>query len=719
MITFQLLGRSKQPQIQNSNDLLGLLDLDDALWVATAAPCVAFRLDPVFLAHVDADGDGRIRSDEVRGAIRWAFANLKDKTSVRSGNDALLLSSVDPAGPEGAAVLDGARRILGDLGQPGASTVSLAQVRAVRAAEEARGLSAAGRVLPTAAGDDAALSAFLQHVVDVTGGEPHPLGGAAVTAATLDRFLAEAGAWLTWHDKGQIQDGNVVQPLGEGSGHALAATEAVAGKLDQYFLLCDAVRLDAALADRARVDASGTDLLDTQAATALLERAPIAPPSADGVLRLDGVINPAWRARLEAFEASVRPLLPAGRTLDRTGYAAVRAALAPHAAWLGEKPQSKAGNGDIETLRQHHGTAQLHERARSLLANSEVAAVALDGVKLVEKLILLQANLLPLVRNFACLPDLYNPKARSLVERGRVVFDGRVFDLALPVTDAGRAERYAAMSPLFVMFIKVGEKGGDMSEEWAVPVTAGEREHLVEGQWGIAIDVDGKELHAQIRKIVVSPISVREALLSPFRRIGDTVQSMFDKAAASQQSGMDASITARAQTAVDTTASAPTQLVAQGEASQAADAAPAPPAAPAAPPAPASGALGQLPLILAGAGVALAAVGAAALEVLKMVGAATSSLAAWLDALVPAEMPAGASYALHAVAAPVAVVLMVIGIALVPLLAYALPITIATWLRLRRRDLSTLLEGAGWAVNTRLFLDRTLAVQLTRRPPSA
>ena len=50
---------------------------------------------------------------------------------------------------------------------------------------------------------------------------------------------------------------------------------------------------------------------------------------------------------------------------------------------------------------------------------------------------------------------------RGLMERGRLVIDGREFDLAIRVTDAPRAETFGKMSPIFTMFVRLGERGGE------------------------------------------------------------------------------------------------------------------------------------------------------------------------------------------------------------------------------------------------------------------
>jgi hypothetical protein len=45
-----------------------------------------------------------------------------------------------------------------------------------------------------------------------------------------------------------------------------------------------------------------------------------------------------------------------------------------------------------------------------------------------------------------------------------------------------------------------------------------------------------------------------------------------------------------------------------------------------------------------------------------------------------------------------------------------IPSSIIAWLRLRKRDLSVLLEGAGWAVNSRMRLNQTQCRAFTRKP---
>ena len=736
-LKFQKLGRSSQAVVATPNDLADVCALPDGLWVATAATIDTLRLDKVFLSLVDADADGRIRSDDVRASIKWLFALLKDTSAVKGGVTTLALHSLVEGG-DGALVRDAARRMLTSEGKPDGTEISLTTVRAVRAAEEARGLSSAGKVLPAAAGADAALKGFLEHVVEVTGGVLHPAGGNAVSADLLDAYLAQGKEWLAWVDR-------VVVDVSE----ALAAHTAVAAKLEQYFLLSDAIALDADLAKRAWIETTGTDLLDAAVATALLERAPLARPRADGVLDARSGLNPAWRGRVQAWASAVGGLGLDAARIDRALVAAVAGKLEAYSAWLAKKPSTKAGDRGNDALRAHLEDASLASRTRDLLVKADAAALALDGVKLVEKAILYQAWLLPLANSMVTLPDLFDTKARCWMEHGTLVIDGRVFDLALKVNDVARAERFAAMSPLYTMFVRVGEKGGTLDHEYMVPVTAGERMHLVDGMWGVFFDVEGLEHHAQIRKMVANPISISEALWSPFRKIGESIQTALDKASASQTGAMSTSVTAKATAAADTAAAAPTHVLAAGS----------PPVVPAAPPVPAVPAapvpaaplapmaalpaphpavppspLGGLPVLLAGGGIALGAIGAFVTGALAQLFSATATVSAGIGDLaksslqavaaasgpgetgVIANMTDASTTVIAAVSYPFALLLVIAGIVLVPFLIYAVPVSLATWFRLRRRDLATLLEASGWAINTRLYLDRNLAVRLTRYP---
>ena len=79
---FKKIGKTYQLRTETAEDLEGILDLDESLWVATSAPRDGFRCDPQFLALVDADHNGRIYTAEMKGAIRWLLDRLADRTGL-------------------------------------------------------------------------------------------------------------------------------------------------------------------------------------------------------------------------------------------------------------------------------------------------------------------------------------------------------------------------------------------------------------------------------------------------------------------------------------------------------------------------------------------------------------------------------------------------------------------------------------------------------------
>jgi hypothetical protein len=184
------------------------------------------------------------------------------------------------------------------------------------------------------------------------------------------------------------------------------------------------------------------------------------------------------------------------------------------------------------------------------------------------------------------------------------------------------------------------------------------------GKRGIFIDTKGVEWDSQIVEVVENPISVREAMFAPFRRaskfVNDKIEAYFGSASDAQQAGLQ------------TSTAAATEQAQQGAEAAAARAVAATPETARAAGTPREG-LNVNTLILGG-GIALAGIGA----VLASLFGALKTSAGWaiLAALVAAVL---ALSALNA------------------------------WLKLRKRDMSVLLEANGWAVNVNTRISRRIA----------
>jgi hypothetical protein len=677
-IRWRRFGRAWHPVIEDVDALAALLDLEPTRWVATSAPTATVNADPVFLEVLDADADGRIRTEDVKRVIRWTLSLLARREGLARGADALRLDAVTegPEGGEADRIRRASARVLERVRRAGAEAVTLEEVRRVAAKEVERGLSTAGRVLPAAA-ESEATRALLEAVIETMGGAPHPRDVPAVSAEKLDAFLAQGREWLAWRERLEGPEAAVLLPLGEATGAAWQLSEDVDPKLDQFFTLCDTLALDARLGDRVwPVDThkDGRDLTDEAAALSFLESAPVARPVAEGLLDLDGPLNPRFAAALRRTREQVlRPLI-GDVPLDVEAWTRARAALKPYEHWrLAEPPGAVSSLGE-ERLRALLADEAARAEARDLLARSHDSAVVLDDVRLVERLLLCQANLLRFANNFAGLPQLYDPNAHALFERGTLYLDGREFRLAVPVPDRARHTRFAQASNLFVLYVELSDRAGTVLREVAVPVTGGTRGNLLADRWGVFHTIRGQELHARVVQIVENPIGMAEAIAAPFQRAADAIRRRVEQLSEDRTKELEVAAAESAPTSaadLEALAAAPSDT-----AGAAAD-----PASAAATTAAAPQSQGGL---LAGGGIAVAAMSSAAAFV-------TSTLQG-----VGWQVIAGGGLTLLA--------------------AVLIPTAGLAWLKLRRRDLSAFLEGSGWGINPRMYLTSDQAKTFTRRP---
>ncbi|HET6430067.1 MAG TPA: hypothetical protein VFJ30_16750 [Phycisphaerae bacterium] len=669
-MNFERFGQAHHLVIRDAAGLRDAMDLDNALWVATGAAAEGFSCDRTFLDLIDADGNGRIMCFEVETAIVWLLRHLSDTAGITAASRTLTLEAINADEPAGQRIHRSARKMLAKLGKPDAEAITLDEVRQIKAEVEAMPVSAAGVVLPAADGE---MGQFLTDIVATVGGVPHPSGAAGVSAAQLDRFLTDARALLAWEERGAIPDGQEttdIMPMGAATGAAWALVSSLGAKIEQYFAQCRAVGFDERIAARVRLseaELGEVDFDDPAAVEAALRSGPLAAPSIDGRLNFSERINPCYEKATERLRTEVlQPVL--GRdiaTITAADWERIRAFFAAHERWVA----SKAGEA-VEPLGPEKLRTYLQERfekgVRELIARSAATALELDNIRLAEKLLLYQHLMLEFANNFVSFPNLYDPERRALFEMGSLVMDGRRFELCVKVADRKAHAAVAKTSNIFVLYVEVVARDGARQYDLAVPVTSRGKGNLCVGKRGLFTDIRGSQWDARVVEIIENPISVREAVASPFQRLGRMLTGKIESVTAQAEKKFDTSA-AGALTQVEQAAKAP----AEGER---------PPAAKASG-RPSGMAVGGM---LMGGGVAIAAVGSAAAYITKT-----------LAGLWPWKL-------LFGVIAAVAMVM--------------LPVAIVAILKLRRRDISSILEGSGWAINARMRLTAQQARHFTQRP---
>lgn len=283
----------------------------------------------------------------------------------------------------------------------------------------------------------------------------------------------------------------------------------------------------------------------------------------------------------------------------------------------------------------------------------------------VEKLIRLQRDLYRLLNNFVSFRDFYTGQNKAIFQAGSLYLDGRACDFCLRVSDINKHSSMASLSGTYLAYCECQRKGGSEKINIAAAFTDGDADNLMIGRNGIFYDRNNQDWDATIVKIIEHPISVRQSFWYPFKRIGKMIGEQLEKFASAREKAVQ-----------DQAASG------IGAAAQAADAGKAAPAAPFD--------VGKFAGIFAAIGLAIGAIGTAIASIVT----GFISLTWW-------QMP-----------------LAILGIILV----ISGPSMLLAYLKLRKRNLAPLLDGNGWAVNTRAIINIPFGASLTKLatlPPGA
>ena len=92
--SFKNFGKSLHFIIEDYCDLEAILELDEALWIATTAPVSTLKIDRVFLGLLDSDLDKRLRAEEIKDGIRYLQKYLADYSGVQENNLNLSLTAI-------------------------------------------------------------------------------------------------------------------------------------------------------------------------------------------------------------------------------------------------------------------------------------------------------------------------------------------------------------------------------------------------------------------------------------------------------------------------------------------------------------------------------------------------------------------------------------------------------------------------------------------------
>ncbi len=641
-------GGLDQVALESVDDLLALEQLDQKLWVALGCPVKGTEIDERTLALIDTDGDGRIAVPEVLAAVKWAAARLNDASGLLRDPEALPLAAIDTTRPEGRALLHSAQQILTHAGKNGATSISVADAAGAAEVLATKPTIGDGIVLPAAA-IDAKTRAILDDIVATTGGTARKSGAIGVTAAQVESFYADLATYAQWAQRGTAPE---VAVMGESTGAAFAAIQALRAKVDDYFTRAHLAAFDpraAAALNRPEAEyaALAAKLLTPTADE--IGALPIARVEAGAMLPLGEGVNPAWADAVAALcRAVVRPLVGADRTmLSRTDWATLSGKFDGYRQWLASEPPltvKKLGLPRIQEILAAPGRPAI----AALLEQDQALEPAYKVIGDVERLARYYRDLRTVLHNFVNFADFYSRDRFAAFQAGTLYLDGRSTELCIRVESA---HALAAMSKAYIAYCTCTRAGGGATMMIAACFTQGDSDYLFAGRNGLFYDRKGQPWHAVITSIVDNPISIRQAFWAPYKKLLRFIEEQVAKRAAAADAAATNKLTTTAEKTanLDRAKPEPARKVDVGT--------------------------------VAALGVAITG----AISALTLILGYVFGLRAWQYPL-----------------AGLGIILVISG-----------PSMVIAWLKLRQRNLGPILEANGWAINGRVKINIPFGAALT------
>ena len=660
----QRMGGTDQAMLSTMEELRHLREFDPKLWGALSCPATGLEFDKRTLELLDTDNDLRIRMPEILDAVDWLCERVNDTADIPNEPKEMALSAINEENEAGKRLKTTAQSILKTLGSE-AESISPEQVR--QAAETAAEQDFNGDgILPPFAGMDDDVKAFVEAGLSVVGGVKDCSGVAGMNKELGEAFVAEMKNWQAWRE----EVANSSHPV-PNTPEAYSLLQEIKSRVDDFFLRCDlsafAPQASAPLNAETRLQeaAEKSDItLDD------LLNMPLARVEPTAKLPLKNGLNPVWSKQIKNFATLVKPLLANDSQMTQDDWNKIQEAFAPYGDALQKRPGVAAydagsfappadpaaaldalGDDGVAKLLDPKILQKFHDLCDQDLAN----AAAGDDIAELEKLVLFYCNIHRLLMNFVSFYDFYTLRPNVTFRAGTLFIDGRSCHLCVPVDDVAKHSAMASISQICLLYCECKRHAADGSvaetRNIMAVLTAGGDDVLIEGRNGVFVDNTGRDWDAKLTKVVHNPISFKQAIWSPYKRISTMVGEAIAKFAANKR--------AESMAAAE-----------KGIASL---------TAPKAPGAPFDISKGVG--IFAAVGIALGAIGTA----IGSIAQALFSLAWW-------QFP-----------------LLIAGIFLI----ISGPSVCLAWLKFRKRTFGPVLEASGWAVNSQLPISLKLGSALT------
>ena len=520
------VGGSVRVKLESGADIANLDKLDRKKWTVLSCPTTGLEFDEKTLKLLDADGDGRIHVDEVIAAAKWVTGVIKDPDLLLKEQGELKFSDFNTDSEEGAKLEKSARQILANL-KIEKDSISLAETSDNEKIFAETRFNGDG-IITEASADDDNLKETIKNIIATVGSAKDRSGADGVNADQIEAFytaLADYSAWKAAEEKG---------PFAENTEAALAACDALKEKIADYFMRCKLISFNDAVAGVVDVSVDKVGSIsdgDLAAAADQIATYPLARPSADGKLPLNGGINPAWKGAFATLKALVLDAeFPKKDAITED-------------EWLGVLAKFESLGIDVvnATLKADNKAAllELVEKDKAL----EPEALSIEAV---DKLLHFVRDFYKFLKNYVVFEDFYSKKDKAIFQAGRLYIDQRSTDLCVKVIEPGKQADISALSGMYILYCNCTNKVTGKSFPIAAVLTDGDVTGLRPGKNAIFYDRDNVQYDAVVTSIVDNPISIRQAFWAPYKKVAKWISDKVDKSAAEKEGKSMANLTASA-----------------------------------------------------------------------------------------------------------------------------------------------------------------------------
>jgi len=520
---FTSVGGTVRVKIESGEDIRHLGELDRKLWTVLSCPVTGLEFDGKTLQLLDADGDGKIRVDEVIAAAQWLTGIVKDADLILKGEDELPFSAFNEENPDGARLLASARQILANLGIEKESIALEDTADNVKIFANTQ-FNGDGIITPASAPDEDT-AALIGQVGACVGVAMDRSGVEGIDAEKIEAFYTAAADYAAWQEAGTEE----VFPFGDRTADAFAAVEALKDKVADFFMRCKLISFDADTEGVVDISAEKIGAIGGNLALAAgqIAEEPLARPGKDLVLPLKEGLNPAWKAAVEGAAALV---FPEGKeSVTEAEWNETVAKFDPYTAWMGAKKGAEVealGLDAVKAILKADKKADLED----LVARDKALEAEALSIEEVDKLLRLYKNFYRFLNNYVVLADFYDPARKAIFQAGRLYIDQRSTDLCIRV--AGPSPEISSLSGMYILYCACTSEKLGQTMNIAAVLTDGDVEGIRVGKNAVFYDRDGNDWSAVVTSIVENPISLRQAFWSPYKKVGRMISDKIDKNAA-------------------------------------------------------------------------------------------------------------------------------------------------------------------------------------------